>query len=82
MDHESAPAGSCAHERLLLRLRILDTDENGYLDETDFDRLAARVLDAMGEPRDPAKGQAIRDGPLLGGPARGPRRRRRRPGQP
>lgn len=62
MDPESAPTGSGAHERRLLRFRILDTDQNGYLDEADFDRLAHRVLGAMGEPPESAKGRAVRDG--------------------
>ncbi|GAA4490401.1 EF-hand domain-containing protein [Actinoallomurus oryzae] len=62
MGHESAQAGSGARERLLLRFRILDLDGNGYLDESDFDRLATRVLSAVGEPRESAKGQAVVNG--------------------
>jgi Ca2+-binding EF-hand superfamily protein len=62
MGHESTQAGSGAHERLLLRFRILDSDGNGYLDESDFDRLATRVLRAVGEPRDSAKGRAVANG--------------------
>src|ERR1700754_972976 len=62
MNHESAQVGSGAHERLLLRFRILDTDGNGYLDETAFDQLAAKALAAMGEPRESAKGQALLNG--------------------
>lgn len=62
MNDESAQAGSGAQERLLLRFRILDSDGNGYLDESDFDRLAAEVLSAMGEPRETAKGQAVLTG--------------------
>ena len=57
-----AQAGSGSHERLMLRFRILDADGNGYLDEADFDRLAANVLGAMGEPRESAKGQAVLNG--------------------
>lgn len=62
MNDESAQVGSGAQERLLLRFRILDSDGNGYLDESDFDRLAAEVLSAMGEPRETAKGQAVLTG--------------------
>jgi Ca2+-binding EF-hand superfamily protein len=62
MNDASAPDGSGARERLLLRFRILDADGNGYLDEADFERLAAKVLDAMGEPRESAKGRAVLDG--------------------
>ncbi|MEV0405359.1 EF-hand domain-containing protein [Actinoallomurus sp. NPDC050550] len=62
MNHESAQVDSGAHERLLLRFRILDSDGNGYLDETDFDRLATKVLSALGEPSESAKGQAVLDG--------------------
>ncbi|GLY90288.1 EF-hand domain-containing protein [Actinoallomurus iriomotensis] len=62
MSHGSAQDGSGARERVLLRFRILDADGNGYLDESDFDRLAAEVLNAMGEPRESAKGQAVLDG--------------------
>ncbi|GAB2865661.1 EF-hand domain-containing protein [Actinoallomurus bryophytorum] len=62
MNDESPQARSGAHERLLLRFRILDTDGNGYLDEADFERLAGKVLDAMGEPRESSKGQAVIDG--------------------
>ncbi|MEV5710698.1 EF-hand domain-containing protein [Actinoallomurus sp. NPDC052274] len=62
MNHESAQVDSGAHERLLLRFRILDSDGNGYLDESDFDRLATKVLSALGEPRESAKGQAVLDG--------------------
>jgi Ca2+-binding EF-hand superfamily protein len=59
---ESPQAGSGARERLLLRFRILDADGNGYLDAADFERLAATVLDAMGEPPDSAKARAVFDG--------------------
>jgi Ca2+-binding EF-hand superfamily protein len=59
---ESAPARSGTEERLLLRFRILDADGDGHLDEADFDRLAATVLDAMGEPHGSAKATAVRDG--------------------
>jgi Ca2+-binding EF-hand superfamily protein len=62
MSDDSTRAGSGAHERLLLRFRILDIDGNGYLDEADFERLAANVLDAMGEPRGSVKGRAVFDG--------------------
>jgi Ca2+-binding EF-hand superfamily protein len=62
MTDESAQVGSGAHERLLLRFRILDTDGNGYLDEADFERLAAKVLGAMDEPHESAKGQAVLNG--------------------
>jgi hypothetical protein len=33
-----------------------------YLDEADFGRLAANMLDAMGEPRESAKAQAVLNG--------------------
>jgi Ca2+-binding EF-hand superfamily protein len=62
VNHKSAQIDSGAHERLLLRFRILDSDGNGYLDETDFDRLATKVLTALGEPRESAKGRAVLDG--------------------
>ncbi len=62
MDHEPVQVDSSAHERLLLRFRILDSDGNGYLDEADFDRLATKVLTALGEPRESAKGRAVLDG--------------------
>src|SRR5690242_4699413 len=62
MNDESAQLDSGARERLLLRFRILDTDGNGYLDAADFERLADNVLDAVGEPRESAKGRAVIDG--------------------
>jgi Ca2+-binding EF-hand superfamily protein len=62
VNHESAQVDSGAHERLLLRFRILDSDRDGYLDEADFDRLATKVLSALGEARESAKGRAVLDG--------------------
>ncbi|GAA4103136.1 EF-hand domain-containing protein [Actinomadura miaoliensis] len=59
MPDESAKVAPAVLERLRLRFRILDTDGNGYLEEKDFDRLAAEVLGAMGEPEGSAKGQAV-----------------------
>ncbi len=62
MNQESAHVDSGAQERLLLRFRILDSDGNGYLDETDFNRLAANVLTAFNEPHESKKAQAVREG--------------------
>jgi Ca2+-binding EF-hand superfamily protein len=62
MQREPVQLSPGTRERLQFRFRMLDTNGNGYLEETDFDRLAAHVLDAMGEPADSGKGQAVLNG--------------------
>lgn len=44
-----------AVERVRLVFTLFDTDGNGHLDEADFDRMAARVVEAATESGDPAK---------------------------
>ncbi|MEU6411105.1 EF-hand domain-containing protein [Microbispora sp. NPDC046933] len=57
-----AEASPAVLERLRLRFQMLDTDGNGYLEGEDFERLAAEILAAAGEPKGSRKGQAVLTG--------------------
>jgi Ca2+-binding EF-hand superfamily protein len=57
-----APRMDARLDRIKAAFHALDTDSNGYLESSDFDRLGSRIIQALEAPESSPKAQALRAG--------------------